>query len=192
MLSNADFPPLPKHISNTTAVSPFSETLLPLSKNFVPEDKPVCQLLHNTSCKSEYALIKRHTVNHVLCKSFLSRDPISVVSPVDVANVNFKFTLLCSLVHVIKSLFCPLYVSILKARTIFTVNTASSPNVCNRVSHISPTYCLCKPPQYTHTTVVNNPRNTSYLHRERNSCFLQPGTSLTCSSFNFILFFTFV
>ena len=172
MLRNADFPPLPKHISNTTAVSPFSKTLLPLSKNFVPEDKPVCQLLHNTSCKSEYALIKRHTVNHVLCKSFLSHDPISLVSPVDV--------------------FCPLYVSILKARTIFTVNTASSPNVCNLVSHISPTYCLCKPPQYTHTTVVNNPRNTSYLHRERNSCFLQPGTSLTCSSFNFILFFTFV
>ena len=50
----------------------FRKTVLTISKNFPPEDKPVCQLLRNTSS----------------CKSFFSRDPISVVSPVDVVNVN--------------------------------------------------------------------------------------------------------
>ena len=60
VLSNTDFPPLStvsklnststnafsdKHISNTTTVIPFSKTVLPISKNFVPEDEPVCQLL---------------------------------------------------------------------------------------------------------------------------------------------------
>ena len=77
-----------RHISNTTTVTLFSKTVLRMFKNFAPEDKPVCQLLHNTSCKSEFVPIKWHTGNHVLCKSFLSRDPISVVSPVDVVNVN--------------------------------------------------------------------------------------------------------
>ena len=53
VLSNADFFPLltvsklpstsiiafsGKHISNTTAVTPFSKTVLPISKNFLPED----------------------------------------------------------------------------------------------------------------------------------------------------------
>ena len=80
VLRNADFPPLPtvsklhsssintfsdKHISNTTTVTAFSKTVLPISKNAVPQDKPVCQLLRNISCKSEIAPIKRHTVNHV-------------------------------------------------------------------------------------------------------------------------------
>ena len=96
VLSNTDFPPLytvsklhstsitsfsDRHISNTSTVRPVSKTVLPVSKNLTPEDKPVCQLLRNTSCKSEFAPIKRHTVNHVLCKYFLSLDPISVVSP---------------------------------------------------------------------------------------------------------------
>ena len=81
-----------KYVSNRTAVIPFSKTVLPICKNFVPEDKNVCQLLRNISSKSEFVPIKRHTVNHVLCKSFLSRDPISLVSPVDVVNVNVKFT----------------------------------------------------------------------------------------------------
>ena len=85
VLSNADFPPLStvsklhstsidalsdKHISNTTTVTPFSKTVLPISKNFVPEDKTVCQWLRNTSCKSEFVPIKRHTVNHVSCFMF--------------------------------------------------------------------------------------------------------------------------
>ena len=102
VLSNADLPPFftvsKLHsiqstlslidISNSTTVTQFRKTVLPISKNFPPVDKPVCQLLRNTSCKSEFVLIKRHTVDHVLWKSFLSRDPISVVSPVDVVNVN--------------------------------------------------------------------------------------------------------
>ena len=146
MLSNADFPPLPtvsklhstsinafsdKHVSNRTTVTPFSKTV---SKNFVPEDKPVCQLLRNTSCKPEFVPIKRQTVNHVLYKSFLS-----VVSPVDVANVNVKLTPLRSRSHVVESLFRLLRVSVLKTPAIFTVNTLYPPNVCNVVSHINPT-----------------------------------------------------
>ena len=141
---NADFPPLytvsklhstsmnafsDRHISNRTTVTPFSRTVLPISKNLAPEDKPVCQLLRNTSCNSEFAPIKRHVVNHVLCKSFLSLDPISVVFPVDIVNVNAKFTSLRSRVHVVKSQFRPLRVSVLKAPAIFTVNTVSLPNV---------------------------------------------------------------
>ena len=115
-------------------MTPFSNTFLPISKNFAPEDKPVCQLLRNTSSKPEFVSIKRYTVNYVLCKSFLSRDPISVVSPADVVNVNVKFTPLRSRVLVVKSYFRPLSVSVLKASTIFTVNTASPPNVCNVVN----------------------------------------------------------
>ena len=149
VLRNADFPPWypvsklhstsingfsDRHISNTTTVTPLSETVLPRSKNLAPEDKPVCQLLRNT-CKSEFAPIKRHAVNHVLCKSFLSLDPISVVSPVNVVNVNANFTLLRSQVHVVISHFRPLRVSVLKAPPIFTVNTVSPPNVCK--SHTS-------------------------------------------------------
>ena len=126
VLRNAEFPPLPtvskltsinafsdKCISNATIVTPFLKTALPISKNLVPEDKPVCRLLRNTF-KSELTPIKRYTVNHVSCKSFVSRDPISVASPVDVVNVNFKFTRLCSRVHVAKSLFRPLCVFALK------------------------------------------------------------------------------
>ena len=142
VLSNTDFPPLStvsklhstifmfnKHISNTTTVTPFSKTVLPISKKFVPDNKPVCQLLRNTSCKSEFVTIKRH---------FLSSDPIPVVSPVDVVNVNVKFTPLRSRVHVVKFLFRPLRVSVLNTPTIFTVNTVSLLNVCNVVSRISP------------------------------------------------------
>ena len=94
-LSNSDFSLLPtvfklhsnsinafsdKHISNITTLTTFSETVLPIYRNIVPKDKPVCQLLRNTSCKSEFAPIKRHTVNHVICKSFLSRDPICCIN----------------------------------------------------------------------------------------------------------------
>ena len=194
VLRNPEFPPLPtvpkltsinafsdKYISNATIVTPFLKTVLPISKNFVPEDKPVCRLLR-TTCKSEFVPIKRHTVNHVSCKSFLSRDPISVVSPVDVVNVNVKFTPLRSCVHVVKSLFRSLCVFVLKTPSIFTVNTVLPPNACNVVSRIIPAHRLCRAPQYTHTAVVNNPTNTSYLRHERISCFLQPGTNLTCPS----------
>ena len=111
--------------------------LFPISKNLAPEDKPVCQLQRKTSCKSEFAPIKMHTVNHVLCKSFLSLDPISVVSPVNVVNVNANFTLLRSQVHVVISHFRPLRVSVLKAPPIFTVNTVTPPNVCNSLTHQS-------------------------------------------------------
>ena len=71
---------------------PFSKTVFPTSKNLAPEDKPICQLLRNTSCKSEFAPIKRHTLNHFLCQSFLSLDLISAVSSVGVANVNANFS----------------------------------------------------------------------------------------------------
>ena len=146
-------------------------------------DKPVCQLLRNTFCKSKFGiLIKTHTANHVLCKSFLSLDPISLVSPVDVVDVNAKFTPLRSRVHVVKSHFRPLRVSVLKAPAIFTVNIVSPPNICNVVSRINPTYHLCEASQYIHTVVVKNPANTSYSRHESISCFLQPGTGFTRSS----------
>ena len=154
-------------LMNATTVTPFLKNVLPISKNFAPEDKSVCQLLRNT-CMSEFVLIKRHTVNHVLCKSFLARDPISVVSPVDVVNVNAKFTLLRSRVHVVKSHFHPLRVSVFKAPTIFTVNTISPPNLCNIVSCTNPSHRLCTYiPQYIHTNIADNPANTSYSHHER-------------------------
>ena len=64
VLSNGDFLPFStvsklhstsinafsdKHISNTTTVTPFSKTVLPISKNFGPEDTPVGQLFRNSS-----------------------------------------------------------------------------------------------------------------------------------------------
>ena len=107
--------------------------------------------------------VKRHTVNHALCESFLLSDPISVVSPVDAVNVNVKFTPLRSRVHVVKSLFRPLRVSVLKTSTIFTVNTVAPPNVCNVVSYVNPTHHLRRVPQYIHIVAVNNPANTSYF-----------------------------
>ena len=70
-----------------TTVTPFSMTVLPLSKNFV--NQPSGGVLwkkcsentqqRNTSC--EFVPIKVRNVNHVLCKSFLSRDVIPAVSP---------------------------------------------------------------------------------------------------------------
>ena len=74
--TNTDFPPLPtvsklhstltnafsdKHISNTTNVTPFSMTVLPIAKNVAPEDKPVCQFLRNTSSKFEFTQTCRQT-----------------------------------------------------------------------------------------------------------------------------------
>ena len=53
-------------------MTPFSKTVLLISKNFVPDDKdiiaddkPVCRLLGSTSCRSEFVPVQRHTVNHV-------------------------------------------------------------------------------------------------------------------------------
>ena len=70
-----------------TTVTLFSMTVLPLSKNFV--NQPSGGVLwkrcsentqqRNTSC--EFVPIKVRNVNHVLCKSFLSRDVIPAVSP---------------------------------------------------------------------------------------------------------------
>ena len=70
-----------------TTVTPFSMTVLPLSKNFV--NQPSGGVLwkrcsentqqRNTSC--EFVPIKVRNVNHVLYKSFLSRDVIPAVSP---------------------------------------------------------------------------------------------------------------
>ena len=70
-----------------TTVTPFSMTVLPLSKNFV--NQPSGGVLwkrcsentqqRNTSC--EFVPIKVRNVNHVLCKSFLSHDVIPAVSP---------------------------------------------------------------------------------------------------------------
>ena len=70
-----------------TTVTPFSMTVLPLSKNFVNQPSggglwKRCSentQQRNTSC--EFVPIKVRNVNHVLCKSFLSRDVIPAVSP---------------------------------------------------------------------------------------------------------------
>ena len=74
-----------------TTVTPFSMTFLLLSKNFVNllKKQPSGGVLwkrcsentqqRNTSC--EFVPIKMRNVNHVLCKSFLPRDPIPAVSP---------------------------------------------------------------------------------------------------------------
>ena len=66
----------------------------------------------------------------LLCKYFLSLDPIFVVSPVDVVNVNAKFTPLCSGVHVVNSHLLPLRVC-LQPGTGFTRSslTSSSPTL---------------------------------------------------------------
>ena len=116
-----------RHISNTTTVTPFSKKVLPTSKSFAPEDKPVRQFLRNTSCKSEFVPIKRHTVNHILCKFFLPRDPIFLYHQLMYHQLYVKFTPLRPRVHVIKSHSLPpppptLCVSVLKAPTILTVN----------------------------------------------------------------------
>ena len=75
VLNNADFSPL----FTVSTVTSFLKTYLPISKNFAPEDKSVLQLLRKTSCKSEFVPIKWHNVNHVLFKSFLLRDSISLI-----------------------------------------------------------------------------------------------------------------
>ena len=175
MLSNVDFPPLytasklrsilissfsDKHIYDIATATPFSKTVLPISKTLAPKGKPVCQLLRKPVCKSEYSPIKRHTVNHVLCKYFLSLDLISFVSPVHVVNPNAKFTPLRLRIHVVKSHFHPLLVSVLKAPGIFTGSTISPPNVCNIISGINPTHHLFEAPQYIQTVAVNNPAST--------------------------------
>ena len=77
----------------------------------------------------------------------MSRHSISVVSPIDVVNVNVKFIPLLSPLNVVKSHFCPLRVSVLKAPTIVTVNTVSLPNVCNVVPRINPIHSVnCSKP----------------------------------------------
>ena len=103
--------------------------------------------------------------------------PLPVVSPADVVNVNFKYTLLCLSFHIVKSLFCLLRVSVLKAAKIFTVNTVLTYSLT-----LNPTHRNCKARQYTLTVVVSNPTNTPYLHHKSISAFLQLGTSLTSSS----------
>ena len=109
--------------------------LFPISKNLAPEDKPVCQLQRKTSCKSEFAPIKMHTVNHVLCKSFLSLDPISVVSPVDVVNFNAKLTPLRSHVHVVKSHFRPLHVCLKSTSNFHRQHSISSKCLQRSLTH---------------------------------------------------------
>lgn len=104
-----------------------------------------------------------YNVNHVLYKSFLPQNSIPAVLPNDFVNVNVKFIPLCSCVYVARSLSRSLCVSILKAPVIFIVNTALTPNVCNLVSSINPTYCICESPEYTHCAIVNNPIKIPYL-----------------------------
>ena len=65
-----------KSISNKITMTPFSNTVLATCKNFAPEDKPVYRMLGNASCKLEFVTILRYAINHILCKSFLSHDPI--------------------------------------------------------------------------------------------------------------------
>ena len=76
-------------------------TVFPTSKNFVPEDKLVCRLLRNTSCKPEFVPVKMHTVDQVLSPA---------VSPVDFVNVNVKFTPLWLRVYVVSTCLCSVYV----------------------------------------------------------------------------------
>ena len=67
--------------------------------------------------------------------------------------------------------------------SVFKAPTISTSPKCLQCSltHES-THCLCKAPQYTHTAVVTNPTNSSYLHHKSILCFLQPGTGLTYPS----------
>ena len=98
--------------------------------------------------------------------------PNPVVSPVDVVNLNVRFTPLRSRIYVVKLLFYLLRVYVLKTPTIFIVNTGLPPNVCNVASSTDPTHRLCKAPQYTHTAVANNPKNTSYLRHTHLICVI--------------------
>ena len=141
----------------------FSKTVLPISKNFVPEDKPRCQLLHNTSCKSEFVLIKVHTLNHILYKSFLSPDPISVISLVDVVNVKVKFPPFGEI-----TLSSPACLCIKNTNNFNRKHSISSKCLqCSHTHrHIDPTNHLCKAPQYIHTVAVISPANTSHFQHE--------------------------
>ena len=114
-----------------------------------------------------------------LCKIFLLHDHISVLSRVNVAIVNVTLTPLSSHACVVKSLFRSLRVSILKPPTFFIINTALPPAL---ISHISRAHRICKAPQYIHTALVSNPKNTSYLHPRIISGFHQSGTSLIYSA----------
>ena len=123
-------------------------------------------MLLNASCKSGLVLVKMYTVDHFLCKSFLSHDH-NDASPVDAINVKLKFTPLRSLVSVVQSPFRYQRVSVLKGPLIFIVNTGLPPNVCNVVSRINPTHSILKVPQDTHTAVFNHPTCTSCLCHKR-------------------------
>ena len=79
--------------------------------------------------------------------------------------------------HIVKSLFCLLRVSVLKAATIFTVNTVLTYSLT-----LNPTHRNRKARQYTPTILVSNPTNTSYFRHKGISAFLQLDTSLTSSS----------
>ena len=133
------------------------------------------QLLRNTSCKSEFLPIKRLIIFHVNLSCH-------VIAFLLYHQLMMQMLMSSSCVLVVKSHSRPLRVSVLKAPTIFTLNTVSLPNVCNVVSRISPTYCPCEAPQYKHTVIVNNAANTSYSRHEMILCFLQPGTDFTRSS----------
>ena len=89
-----------KHISNTTTLTPFSKNVRLICNNSVLEDKPVCRLLRNTSSKFDFFFpVKMDTFDHVLCKSFLSHDLMSIVAPVYVVNVSVKFMPLFTCLH---------------------------------------------------------------------------------------------
>ena len=165
--------------------------LFPISKNLAPEDKPVCQLQRKTSCKSEFAPIKMHTVNHVLCKSFLSLDPISVVSPVNVVNVNANFTLLRSQVHVVISHFRPLRVCLKSTNNFHRKHSISSKCLQHSLTHqsyITPLWstsihaCCCSQEPCKHILLM------SWKH------FMFSSTSYRFYKllFNFILSYAFV
>ena len=96
-------------------------------------------MLLNTPLKSESVPVKIHSVDQVLCKSILPHDPIPVASPIDVENLNVKFTPIRLPVFVVKCLLRPLLLYGLNAPTIFAVNTALHPDVCNVVSRINTT-----------------------------------------------------
>ena len=116
-------------------MTPFSKNVLPISKNVAPKDKPVRQSLRNTSCKPEFAPVKRHPVNHVLCKPFSSRDPLSFIVPVDVVNASIKFTPLRSHVHVVKSHFRSLRVCLKSTNNFLCKHSNSSKCLQRSLAH---------------------------------------------------------
>ena len=130
-----------------------------------------------------------HTVDHVL---FLTKWSHTCCITNWYSKFNATLTMLCSQVYIVRFLFCPLHVSVLKAPTIFAVNAALPLNVRNAVSSINLTHCFCKGCQCTYTIVVNNPCKHLLFVPLKYYRFSSTRYKFNMFLFTFTFFFAFV